>query len=90
MNTPVKSRRGVYYDLNASPYKWETFGGDVFKFSSNKKLQMFRKRLFAYRENINKMMFKFQGLGVKWKTQTFVSFNKEIPAYIYEDMKPNI
>ena len=37
----VKSRRGVYYDLSKSPYEYKTPYGDLLKFSSAKKLQMY-------------------------------------------------
>lgn len=39
----VKSRRGVYYDLSKSPYEYKTPYGDLFKFSSAKKLQMYTR-----------------------------------------------
>lgn len=38
-----KSRYGVYYDLNASPYEYRTQYGDVFKFRSKKKLEMYTR-----------------------------------------------
>ena len=40
---PVKSRRGVFYDLTASPYEYKTPYGDVFKFSSAKKLEIYTR-----------------------------------------------
>ena len=39
----VKSRRGVYYDLSKSPYEYKTPYGDLFKFSSAKKLQIYTR-----------------------------------------------
>lgn len=38
-----KSRYGVYYDLEASPYEYRTPYGDVFKFRSKKKLEMYTR-----------------------------------------------
>ena len=38
-----KSRYGVYYDLEASPYEYRTQYGDVFKFRSKKKLEMYTR-----------------------------------------------
>lgn len=38
-----KSRYGVYYDLDASPYEYRTQYGDVFKFRSKKKLEMYTR-----------------------------------------------
>ncbi len=39
----VKSRRGVYYDLDVSPYEYQTPYGDIFKFSSKKKLEIYTR-----------------------------------------------
>ena len=42
--TDVKvSRRGVYYDLNLSPYEYKSPYGDSFKFSSAKKLDIYTR-----------------------------------------------
>lgn len=43
MTEPTVSRRGVYYDLTKSPYEYESPYGDVFKFSSKKKLEMYAR-----------------------------------------------
>lgn len=37
------SRRGVYYDLTISPYEFTTPYGDIFKFSSEKKLEIYTR-----------------------------------------------
>lgn len=37
------SRRGVYYDLSISPYEYQTPYGDLFKFSSKKKLAIYTR-----------------------------------------------
>lgn len=37
------SRRGVYYDLEKSPYVYESPYGDLFKFSSGKKLEIYTR-----------------------------------------------
>ena len=37
------SRRGVYYDLTLSPYEYESPYGDIFKFSSEKRLQIYTR-----------------------------------------------
>lgn len=39
----IKSRRGVYYDLTRSPYEYKSPYGDLFKFSSAKKLEIYRR-----------------------------------------------
>ena len=42
--TDVKvSRRGVYYDLTQSPYEFQSPYGDSFKFSSEKKLEIYTR-----------------------------------------------
>lgn len=53
-DTPV-SRRGVYKDLNLSPYEYKSPYGDSFKFASQKKLDMYARdvekeleRVFAF------------------------------------------
>ncbi len=43
MADPIKSRRGVYYDLTQSPYEYHTPYGDLFKFSSRKKLEIYTR-----------------------------------------------
>ena len=37
------SRRGVYKDLNLSPYEFRTPYGDLFKFPSQKKLDIYTR-----------------------------------------------
>lgn len=39
----IVSTRGVYYDLTASPYEFKSPYGDVFKFSSKKKLEIYTR-----------------------------------------------
>ena len=38
-----KSRYGVYYDLEASPYEYRTQYGDVFKFGRKEKLEIYNR-----------------------------------------------
>lgn len=47
MSDVKRSRRGVYYDLKASPYEYQTPYGDVFKFSSAKRLEMYTRDVTA-------------------------------------------
>ena len=37
------SRRGVYYDLTLSPYEFTSPYGDIFKFSSEKKMNIYTR-----------------------------------------------
>lgn len=43
MTEPKRSRRGVYYDLSISPYEFKSPYGDVFRFSSKKKLEIYTR-----------------------------------------------
>ena len=43
MSDVKMSRRGVYYDLSISPYEVTTPYGDIFKFSSKKKMEMYTR-----------------------------------------------
>lgn len=53
--TEYKSRRGVYYDVSKSPYEYKTPYGDLFKFSSKKKLEI-------YSRDIEKELKRFDDL----------------------------
>lgn len=39
----IVSSRGVYYDLTKSPYEFISPYGDIFKFSSKKKLEIYTR-----------------------------------------------
>lgn len=52
---PVSSR-GVYYDLSLSPYEYETPYGDLFKFSSAKKLEIYARDIENELRRINKVL----------------------------------
>ena len=56
MPSVKKSRRGVYYDLSISPYEYKTSYGDVFKFSSEKKLEMYTRDIVKELERLDKLM----------------------------------
>lgn len=43
MSDVIVSSRGVYYDLTKSPYEFQTPYGDLFKFSSKKKLEIYTR-----------------------------------------------
>lgn len=51
-----KSRRGVYYDLTQSPYEYETPYGDLFKFSSQKKLEIYTRDIEKELERMTKVL----------------------------------
>lgn len=52
----VKSRRGVYYDLSKSPYEYKTPYGDLFKFSSAKKLEIYTRDIPREIDRLNRMI----------------------------------
>lgn len=52
----VKSRRGVYYDLTKSPYEYKTPYGDLFKFSSAKKLEIYRRDITGEIDRLYKII----------------------------------
>ena len=58
----IKSRRGVYYDLTKSPYEYQSPYGDLFKFSSQKKLEIYTRDIEKEVDRITKVLER-HGLG---------------------------
>ena len=56
MAEPIKSRRGVYYDLTKSPYEYTTPYGDLFKFSSAKKLEIYARDVGKEIDRVSKLI----------------------------------
>lgn len=65
MSDVKRSRRGVYYDLTESPYEFNSPYGDIFKFSSEKKLEIYSRDIqkelkratdMLTRNNLNKFI----------------------------------
>lgn len=56
MAEPIKSRRGVYYDLDKSPYEYQTPYGDLFKFSSEKKLEIYTRDIPKELARVDKLV----------------------------------
>lgn len=50
------SRYGVYRDLSLSPYEYETPYGDLFKFPSQKKLEIYARDIEGELDRINKSL----------------------------------
>lgn len=50
------SARGVYYDLSLSPYEYVSPYGDSFKFSSQKKLEIYARDIVKEVERIEKIL----------------------------------
>lgn len=63
--TDKVSRRGVYYDLTISPYEFTTPYGDIFKFSSAKKLEI-------YTRDISKEIKRLETLIQRNDMQSFI------------------
>lgn len=56
MDDIKKSRRGVYYDLEISPYEYESPYGDLFKFRSKKKLDLYTRDIPTEIRRVEKLM----------------------------------
>ena len=54
-NSPV-SRYGVYRDLNLSPYEFRTPYGDLFKFPSQKKLEIYTREIQKELDQVGKLL----------------------------------
>ena len=54
-DTPV-TRRGVYKDLSLSPYEYKSPYGDIFKFSSAKRLEMYERDVPKEVERLEKLL----------------------------------
>lgn len=54
MSAAKVSRRGVYKDLNLSPYEFTSPYGDIFKFSSAKKLEIYTRDIPKEIERVSK------------------------------------
>lgn len=61
----VKSRRGVYYDLSKSPYQYTNEYGDLFRFSSQKKLDI-------YTRDIPKELKRLDAIITRNQLETFI------------------
>lgn len=66
MSEKIVSRRGVYYDLTKSPYEFKTPYGDIFKFSSQKKFEI-------YTRDVVKEVARFQKLTERNKLKRFIT-----------------
>lgn len=62
MDENIKTRRGVYLDLTQSPYGYETPYGDLFKFSSQKRLDMYTRDIVKELARIEKLLDR-HGIG---------------------------
>ena len=52
----IITRRGVYRDLEKSPYEYTNPYGDLFKFSSKKKLEIYTRDVQKEMERVQKLL----------------------------------
>lgn len=82
-----RSARGVYYNLEKSPYEYEDDYGNIFKFSSEKKLEMFIKRLALTLKRVDKEIDNLESLKCTGDFQvTYEKLKKDLPKIVYNDM----
>lgn len=86
MKEEIKSARGVYYDLNLSPYEYIDDFGIVYKFSSQKKLDMFIERIKQREEKCLKEIDSLKKIGYDVNSTYFQNI-KFFPKYVYNEMK---
>lgn len=53
------SARGVYYDLTLSPYEYQSPYGDIFKFSSKKKLEIYTRDIPKEIDRLQKLLARY-------------------------------
>ena len=58
--TPKKSRRGVYYELSESPYEYKSPYGDIFKFSSAKKLEIYSRDIVKEIKRVDSLIERYE------------------------------
>ena len=88
MTKPGVSRRGIYYNLEISPYSFTTPCGDIFKFSSPKKLEIYVRRLNELNRKIVKLVNEHEGiLGSYWRENTLIGLEEGIYIYVYNEVE---
>lgn len=85
MQNKYVSARGVYYDLEKSPYEYIDELGNTFKFSSEKKLSMFENRVKTKEERYKQEIQNLAILGYDIKCD-FETNRKRLPKMVYNDM----
>lgn len=56
MGNGIVSRYGVYRDLNKSPYEYKSPYGDLFKFPSQKKLDIYTREIQKELDQVVKLL----------------------------------
>ena len=60
MSEGVVSRYGVYRDLEKSPYRYQSPYGDLFKFPSQKKLDIYTREIQKELDQVGKLLNRLQ------------------------------
>lgn len=60
MSKGAVSRYGVYRDLSLSPYEYQTPYGDIFKFPSEKKLEIYAREIHKEIDRMTKTLDRLQ------------------------------
>ena len=85
---PYVSARGVYYDLEHSPYRYTSPSGECFVFSSQKKLEMYTRDVEILKENIEKVVKKYiDVLGEDWALIARNHTMLKVYKHVYNNMK---
>lgn len=79
------SARGVYYDLDISPYEYIDDLGNTFKFSSEKKLDMFIERLETKKDEWYKEKSRLSKMGYDFN-KSYENNLKNLPKIVYNAM----
>lgn len=85
MKNKTVSARGVYYDLEKSPYIYEDKLGNIFKFSSEKKLEMFENRVKAKEKDFENEKERLKKLGYDIAKDYETNIDC-LPKLVYNDM----
>ena len=76
------SRRGVYYDLTKSPYVYTDDLGKTYSFSSQKKLDIFTRKVKEETDKFCEEIHNLKELGYEIP-ETFSKNLQKIPELIY-------
>lgn len=79
------SARGVYYDLEKSPYIYTDELGNTFHFSSQAKLKSFEAKLKSKEFEFAKEAKRFEQLGYEL-TKDYATNEKCLPKLVYNGM----
>lgn len=85
MDKPV-SRRGVYRDLSLSPYEFITPYGDIFKFPSKKKMDVYARQIALEMEKVLEALVKRDVLG-RLTDESILDLERKLYIAVYEHQR---